>query len=114
MQAFDPRCAFLSGTLMVITAGLAACDLSGMQSGAPRTVEASCGECQFGLPGEGCTLAVRFDGVAYFVDGSDIDAHGDAHAPEGLCNMVRTALVKGDVVDGRFMARFFVLRPNDG
>ena len=31
------------------------------------TVEASCGQCQFGLKGEGCRLAVRIDGKAYFV-----------------------------------------------
>ena len=36
------------------------------------TVEASCGECNFGLPGNNCDLAVKIDGKAYFVDGVDI------------------------------------------
>jgi len=36
-------------------------------------VEASCGQCQFGLPGRGCDLAVRIDGDAYYVDGTGID-----------------------------------------
>ncbi|HRH66094.1 MAG TPA: DUF6370 family protein, partial [Bacteroidia bacterium] len=44
------------------------------------TVVASCGQCQFGLKGKGCRLAVRIDGQAYYVKGTDIDAYGDAHS----------------------------------
>ena len=76
-------------------------------------VEASCGECQFGLPGTGCSLAVRIDGKAYFVDGSDLDDHGDAHGQDGLCNAVRMAKVVGQVNDGRFTATSFELLPHD-
>ena len=44
-----------------------------------RTVELSCGQCQFGLTSQdGCDLAVRFDDKAYFVDGANIDDFGDA------------------------------------
>jgi len=43
-----------------------------------RVVEASCGECNFALPGSSCDLAVRIDGKAYFVDGFSIDDFGDA------------------------------------
>ena len=74
-------------------------------------VEASCGQCQFGLPGDGCDLAVRIEGAGYYVDGSGIDDHGDAHGAEGLCNAIREADVVGSVVDGRFVASSFVLRP---
>jgi hypothetical protein len=54
----------------------------------PQIVEASCGQCQFGMEGHGCELAVRIDGKSYFVDGSSIDSHGDAHAKDGfvLCH----------------------------
>lgn len=76
-----------------------------------RRVEAACGECRFGLPGNGCDLAVRIDGVAYFVDGTGIDDHGDAHAGDGLCNAIRFADVDGEVVNGRFAARTFRLVP---
>ncbi len=76
-----------------------------------RIVEASCGQCQFGMDPPGCDLAVRLDGTPYFVDGSGIDDHGDAHGAEGLCNAVRMAEVSGAVLDGRFVAESFVLRP---
>jgi hypothetical protein len=35
-----------------------------------QIVEASCGQCQFGMEGHGCELAVRIDGKPYFVDGT--------------------------------------------
>lgn len=74
-------------------------------------VEASCGQCRFGLEGKGCDLAVRLDGKAYFVDGSNIDDHGDAHAEDGFCNAVRKAQVQGEVKEGRFYATYFQLLP---
>ncbi len=72
-------------------------------------VGAACGQCQLGLPGTGCDLAIRIDGSAYFVDGTGIDDHGDAHAADGFCNAVREARVSGEVIDGRFAARSFEL-----
>lgn len=75
-------------------------------------VEASCGQCQFGLKSQqGCDLAVRIDGKAYFVDGTKIDEHGDAHASDGFCEAVRKAEVQGEVVKGRFKTSYFKLLP---
>jgi hypothetical protein len=81
-----------------------------------QTVDAACGQCQFGLKGKGCSLAVRIKGKAYFVDGSDIDSHGDAHASDGFCNAVRTAEVQGGVVNNRFKITYFKLieKPGSG
>ena len=76
-----------------------------------QVVDASCGQCQFGLKGKGCNLAVRINGKAYFVDGSDIDSHGDAHADDGFCKKIRKAKVQGEVVDNRFKATSFQLLP---
>jgi uncharacterized protein (DUF1684 family) len=76
-----------------------------------QLVDASCGQCQFGLKGKGCNLAVRINGQAYFVDGSDIDSHGDAHADDGFCKKIRKAKVQGEVVDNRFKATYFQLLP---
>jgi hypothetical protein len=74
-----------------------------------QIVEASCGQCQFGLKEKGCDLAVRIDGKAYFVDGSSIDAHGDAHATDGFCEAIRKAEVVGKVKNNRFIATSFTL-----
>jgi hypothetical protein len=36
------------------------------------------------LEGHGCELAVRIDGKPYFVDGTSLDSHGDAHANDAF------------------------------
>ncbi|MFV8371085.1 DUF6370 family protein [Flavobacterium sp. LB2P74] len=77
----------------------------------PQIVEASCGQCQFGMEGHGCELAVRIDGKSYFVDGSSIDSHGDAHASDGFCAAIRNAEVVGKVVDNKFKVTSFKLLP---
>jgi len=72
-----------------------------------QKVEASCGECQFKMEGKGCHLAVRIDGKSYFVDGTSLDDHGDAHAKDGFCEAIKKAEVQGAIVDNRFKATYF-------
>ena len=76
-----------------------------------QIVEVSCGECQFGMKGKGCDLAIRIDGKSYFVDGTKIDDHGDAHAKDGFCETIRKAEVTGTIVDNRFKVVTFTLLP---
>jgi|TARA_B100001964_G_scaffold99792_1_gene111464 hypothetical protein len=57
----------------------------------------------------GCDLAVRMNGKSYFVDNTNIDYHGDAHADNGLCSTVRTARVQGEIAEGRFKVGSFEL-----
>ncbi|RYY50835.1 MAG: hypothetical protein EOO06_02685 [Chitinophagaceae bacterium] len=77
-----------------------------------RVVEASCGQCKFGLKDKkGCDLAVRIEGVPYFVTGTSIDKHGDAHAADGFCNAIRKAKVSGKIDGRNFVATSFVLLP---
>jgi hypothetical protein len=78
-----------------------------------QVVEASCGECQFHLQGKSCDLAVRINGKAYFVDGTTIDQHGDAHAADGFCEAIRKAEVQGEIVNNRFKATYFKLIKSD-
>ena len=72
-------------------------------------VEASCGECNFKMEGKGCDLAIRINGKSYFVDGTAIDEHGDAHAKDGFCEAIRKAEVQGEVVNNRFKVTYFKL-----
>jgi len=71
-----------------------------------KIVEISCGQCQIELSSqEGCDLAIRIDGRAYFVDGAHIDEFGDAHdLNSGFCEVIRTAKISGKLIEGRFQA----------
>ena len=75
------------------------------------TVETSCGECNFKLPGDNCDLAVRINGTAYYVDGVSISEFGHPHDDNGFCVAVRKAEVQGEVVNNRFKATYFKLLP---
>ena len=75
-----------------------------------QVVDAACGQCQFKMTeNSGCDLAVKIDGKSYFVDGTTIHDHGDAHADDGFCQAIRQAEVKGEIIDGRFKAESFTL-----
>ena len=73
----------------------------------PTLVEASCGQCNFGLDAPGCNLAVKIGEKAYFVDGTSIDEHGDAHSHDGFCEVIKNAKVTGEVIAGRFAVNTF-------
>jgi hypothetical protein len=77
----------------------------------PTVVEAACGQCLLGKNGKGCDLAIRIDGKSYFVDGVNFDSLGDAHAKDGMCNVIRRAKVTGEIKNQRFAATSFVMLP---
>jgi hypothetical protein len=77
-----------------------------------QTVEVACGQCKLGMTEKkGCDLAVRINGKSYFVDGTGLDDHGDAHAEDGFCSTIREALVSGEIIGNRFKAKQFKLLP---
>lgn len=76
-----------------------------------EVVETACGECQLGLKGKSCDLAVRINGRSYFVDGTNINDHGDAHETDGFCNAVRKAEIQGTIVNNRYKVTYFKLLP---
>ena len=76
-----------------------------------QIVEVSCGKCKLGLAGKTCEMAVRIDGKSYYADGANIDAFGDAHAQDGMCNAIRKAEVQGELVDNRFKISYIKLLP---
>ena len=84
--------------------------LKGNNMSINQVVEAACGQCQLGITEKsGCDLAIRIDGKSYFVDGTSIHDHGDAHADDGFCEAIRQAEVKGEIIDGRFKVESFTL-----
>lgn len=76
-----------------------------------QVVEASCGQCQFKMEDKSCDLAIRIKGKPYFVDGTSIDEHGNAHAADGFCAAIRKAEVSGTIVNDRFVATAFKVMP---
>ena len=72
-------------------------------------VEATCGNCMYKMKGDGCHLAIKLNGKNYFVDGTNIDDHGDAHDSEGFCNAIKKVKVQGTIVKDRFEVTYFEL-----
>jgi hypothetical protein len=72
-------------------------------------LEASCGTCMFKMKGTGCTLAVKLNDTCYYVTGTDIDDHGNAHDKLGFCNSIRKAKVQGALKEGKFLVTYFEL-----
>lgn len=77
-----------------------------------KTVEASCAQCKFKVKEpQGCDLSIRLNGKVYFVDGTNLDAHGDAHEEDGFCNAIRQAKVSGTITGNRIAVTRFELKP---
>lgn len=87
--------------------------VSGLADSAKKIeiAEVSCGECKFKMEGSGCDLAVRLNGKSYFVDGTNINEHGDAHAKDGFCESIRKAEIQGEVIGNRYKVKYFKLLP---
>lgn len=75
------------------------------------TYNVSCGMCNFDMTGDDCALAIEVNDKYYYVEGSTLEAHGDAHAEDGLCTVVRQAQVKGSIQHGVFVAEKFEMLP---
>ena len=75
--------------------------------------EVSCGICMFDMEGKECELAIRIKDSSYYVEGTDIDDHGDAHSKIGFCNAIRKADVQGKIIDNRFHVTYFELKPGN-
>ena len=72
----------------------------------------SCGTCNLGARGKGCSLSVKIGGKVYPVKGTSIHDHGDEHATDGFCSAVRVAWASGKIEKKVFNADSFVLVGN--
>lgn len=72
-----------------------------------RLVQAGCATCTYKMDGvDDCALAVKVDRTAYLVMGTDINPR-----EEGLCKATKYAEAAGKVVNGKFVATSFNLKP---
>ena len=72
-------------------------------------VDASCAKCQFDKDDNACLLAIEINTEIFYVEGTSIDDHGDAHGDTGFCNAIRKAHVVGKISDNRFLLEKFRL-----
>jgi len=69
--------------------------------------DASCGQCMFGMEGSGCDLAVKIGENNYYVEGTTIDDHGDAHADNGFCKAIKKVTISGEAANGKIKTSSF-------
>ena len=98
--------------LLLITVSLLTQALQAQKKIKQKIVEASCAQCKFQVKEpQGCDLAIRVKGKIYFVEGTNLDAHGDAHEEDGFCNAIRQAKVTGTIKGNRIQVSQFNLQP---
>ena len=71
--------------------------------------EAACGICMLNMQGEECELAVKIKDSKYYVIGTGIDDHGNAHSKKGFCNAIRKAEIHGKVINNKYHITYFEL-----
>jgi hypothetical protein len=76
-----------------------------------RTLEVACGRCIFHMPqAQGCPWAAELDGKHYLLQGAVPQAH-HSHAPDGICNVSRRAVVDGVLRNGKLIVSRMELLP---
>ena len=64
----------------------------------------SCGMCNFMNGDNDCALAIKVGSKVFSVKGVGIDDHGDSHARDGYCNVIKKVYVAGRIRGKRFTA----------
>lgn len=89
---------------LIITLIVSSCATSKTSNYIEGIYNVSCGKCNFDMTGDECDIAIEINGKHYYIEGSEIDDHGDEHAADGLCSTTRKANVKGKIKFGVFIA----------
>ena len=63
----------------------------------------SCGMCNFLTNDNDCSLAVKIGSKVLKVRGVGIDDHGNSHASDGYCNVIKKKYVEGIVRNNLFL-----------
>ena len=64
----------------------------------------SCGMCNFMNGDNDCALAIKVGTEVFSVKGVGIDDHGDSHAKDGYCNVIKKVYVEGRIRGKSFTA----------
>lgn len=100
--------------LLSVLAVSTGCESDG-ESITDRTVQVGCGMCRFHREGAtpGCYWAADFGDKVVPVRGDALPRDHEQHAPDGMCNVTRDAVVSGTLYAGYFEATKFELAPVD-
>jgi hypothetical protein len=97
--------------LLLGVCALAACTPAADATFEGDTLDVACGRCVFEMEGvQGCPWAAEIEGRHYLIRGPLPTDHS-THAPDGICNMTRQAVVDGELRDGELLATRFELLP---
>ena len=66
-------------------------------------VMVSCGMCNFMTNDNNCSMAIKVGTGVYNVTGVNINDHGDSHAMDGYCNVIKKLYVEGRVSGKNFI-----------
>ena len=64
----------------------------------------SCGMCNFMNGDNDCALAIKVGSKVFSVKDVGIDDHGDSHARDGYCNVIKKVYVEGRIRGKSFTA----------
>ncbi len=99
MMQRGPMSSSVGAIALVMFAGVVLVDCGG-EPGTKiesRELTIACGMCIFEMPGaENCPFAAEVDGKHYIMRGRVPHDHL-SHAPDGICNMPRRAVVDGEI-----------------
>ena len=62
----------------------------------------SCGMCNFMTNTEDCSLTIKVGSSVLSISGIGIDDHGDSHAIDGYCNVIKKVYVEGEIKGDSF------------
>ena len=63
----------------------------------------SCGMCNFLTEDNDCSLSIKIGKNTFAVKGVNIDDHGDSHARDGYCNVIKKTYVEGIIRKNEFL-----------
>ena len=113
IRAVAPRPSPVLAGVCVALLALTAVGCDSAEEIRDRTVEVGCGMCRFHrLRDDGkCYWAADFDGNVVPVQGDVVPDEANNHAPDGMCNVTRDAIVSGTLYPTYFLATRFELQP---